>query len=178
MPFPPLIAQVVKGIAEAILGVIDIVLIGDVAVSALTDLSNPSELRVTRKPIHQGYAITDAAVDEPLEIQMGVCLADPQYTPDELARALLNGTIASFTESWRDKRDALYQMQYDRELVTVITHDQVYFNMLLQSIDPIYNTEFNGDCLFARLTLIQINVVDLVEATGILDQAKQAVGGI
>jgi len=178
MGFPGGIADAASAIAAALLGLIDDVKIGDMIVSSLTDLSNPSELRITRKPISMGYAITDAAVDVPREITLGICLADPQLSAEALAAAVLNGTVDSLTESWRDKRAYIEQIQTDRELVTVQTHEGVYFNMLLQRIDPIWDVSFNGDALFASCTFVQVNIIDLEDAGGLLDQAEGAAGGL
>ncbi len=178
MGFPAAIATAAAAAAKAILGLVDVVKIGDLPVSALTSLSNPSELRVTRKPIGSGYAITDAAVDVPREITMGVCLADPQFTPDEIAAALLSGTLSSLTESHRDKRAALEQKKEDRELFALQTHEGVYFNMLIQSIDPIWDVDSNWDAFFASVTMVQISISDILDAGGILDQIEQSMGGL
>lgn len=149
--------------------------IGDVVVSALTGLSAPRELDITRKPIEDGYAVTDAAVDVPQTLTLEVCLTNPGFSIGEVSSAAMSGSVSSLLSTWRDKRDYLYQILEDRELVNVLTHEGWYIDMLLHSIDPIFDADENYDCYFATLQMTQIKVV-ASSLAGLIDSALQNKG--
>jgi hypothetical protein len=65
----------------------------------------------------------------------------------------MSGEWAGFTETWRDKKEALYAHFKNRDIVTVITHEDAYSNMLIRSITPTYDANENWDCFVARVEL-------------------------
>lgn len=173
------LADAAAKLKAGLLGNMEDVKIGDIIISALTGLSNPIQLDVTRKPIAAGYAITDAAVDVPTDIMLDVCLADPQLSADALLTAALDGSLESLTETWRDKLSRIKQTAADREIVSVQTHDEIVDNMLITLIDPTYDVDDNFDCWFGTIGLTQITTVQVgAEEAGLLDAAEEAVGGL
>ena len=149
--------------------------IGDLLVSACTGLSGANELEITRKPIGTGYVITDAAVDVPIEKTLDIVFSNPQFSPEKLAQALLTGEIESYTESWRDKKDKLYEMQKNRDIVTLQTHENSYENMLIRVIDPVFDNVENWDGWLGTVILSQIIPIAADSGGGILDSGEEAV---
>lgn len=150
---------------------LEYVKIGDLVVSACTGLSGANEVTITEKPIGAGYPITDAAVDVPLEKSLDIVFANPQYSAEAIAAALLSGEADSLTESWRDKKDILYEIQSTREIVTLQTHEGSYENMLIRVIDPVFDNVENWDGWFGTVILHQITQIDSEGGGGILDGA-------
>ncbi len=177
MGIPTNISDAVSAIRDGEFGTMD-AMIGDIMVSALIGLSNPKDLMVTRKPVEEGYAITDAAVDVPRDITLTVVFANPEYSVDAALGAALSGNIAGFNDTWRDKRDQLYQLQEDREIITVQTHENLYENMIVSSISPIWDNEDNSDAWFADIAFQEITTVSTEAVGGLLDKAKEVVGGL
>ena len=103
MTIPTNVADAAQAINDGTLGVIEDIMIGDLLISALMGLQTPLETVITRKPIQEGFSITDAAVHQPQGIQMMICLANPDFSIDAGIDAALSGSFAGFTDSWRDK---------------------------------------------------------------------------
>ncbi len=152
--------------------------IGDIIVSACTGLSGSSELLITEKRIGAGYAITDAAVKVPTEKTIDICFAPPQYSAEAVAAALITGEVDSLTESWQDKRDALHDLQSNRELITLQTHENSYNNMIIRVIDPLFDSVENWNAFFATVTLRQINPVSSDGGGGIVDSELADAGAL
>ena len=148
--------------------------IGEILVSSCTGLSGSTELSITEKPIGAGYAITDAAVDVPIEKTLDICFAPPQYSAEAIAAALLTGEIDSLTESWQDKKNALYALQSSREIVTLQTHEGSYPNMLVRLIDPAFDNIKNWDAFFCTVVMHQITPLEDEGGGGLLDAASEA----
>lgn len=154
---------------------LEYVKIGDLVVSACTGLSGANEILITEKPIGAGYPITDAAVDVPLEKSLDIVFSNPQYSAEAIAAALISGEADSLTESWRDKKDKLYEMQATREIVTLQTHEGSYENMLIRVIDPVFDAVENWDGWMGTVVLHQINPISADGGGGLLDAAEETV---
>lgn len=152
--------------------------IGKLLVSALTGLDGSDPLNVTEKPVDAGFVMTDAAVALPVQRTLEICLADPEFTPEALIQAAMSGDAASLTQSWRKKKELLYKMRDDRELVIVQTHEDTFKSMIIQDIIPHYDVMENWDAFFATVYLQKISVVKSSAAGGLMDQLKDAVGGM
>ena len=162
--------------AASLLDAMEDAKIGVLTLSALMGLEGSDPLDVTRKPVDQGFVMTDAAVKMPMERTMEICLADPELSPEALVQAALSGNTASLTMTWRHKKDLLYQLFNDRELVVVQTHEEVFESMLIQDIIPHYDINENWDAFFATVFVMEVRVVEGSAAGGLLDQALDAVG--
>jgi hypothetical protein len=162
----PDVAQQIK---DGILGVLETVRIGEITLSALEGLSGSDTLIPTRKPIAANYDMTDAAVKEPTERALTILLADPEYSAESGLTALLTGDLAGLTESWRDKRDLLYQYQKFRTLVDYQTHENVYPPSLVVDISPIWDVSENQDAFMAVVTMFEIVTNIEEKGTGLND---------
>jgi len=164
--------------AKSLLDAMEDAKIGDLTLSALMGLEGSDPLDVTQKPVDAGFVMTDAAVALPTQRTMEICLADPELSIEALAQAALTGDTAALTQTWREKKDLLYKMKDDRELVTIQTHEEVLESMLIQDIIPHYDVNENLDAFFATVFVMKIRVVEAGAAGGLLDQALDAVGGM
>jgi hypothetical protein len=178
MGFPSGVADATKSIVKSALGVVEQVTIGDVLVNALTSLQNDRSLRVTRKPVAAGYSMTDAAVDDPRELVLGICLADPTISIDQITSAMVTGNVSSLGETHRDKRRQLEQLMDDREIIEAQTHEDLYQNMIIEFIGPLWDVDENWDAFFATVRLVQITTADQAEEAGLLDQELEGAGGL
>jgi len=168
-------------IADGTLGVIKTIMIGDLAVSALTGLQTPMEKDVTRRPVQAGFDVLVGMTDTPTDIIMDVVLLDPDFSIDAGVTAALTGGLSGFTSSWRDKRDLLKSMFAAREVVTVTTHDDVYPARVISRINPQYDSDMNINGYIAQVTLTpfdnrQQGSIDSV--AGAMTSGLQSVGGL
>jgi len=173
---PNNIADAVASIRDGEFGLIEQIYIGDLLVSALTGLSGSDEMIVTEKPIEEGYAATDAAVRLPTVRSLDICLANPDYSIETGVTAALTGDVSSLTDTWRDKRDTLWQMFEDKEIIEVQTHEDNYPSMIIQSITPWYDADENWDAYFATVVVRELIETSTGSEGGLLDKAKDAVG--
>lgn len=178
MGVPTNIVDAASALKDGKLGIIEIIKIGDLVVSALTGLYASDEMMITEKPIETGMAITDAAVKLPAEIVLEVCFSNPDLSIESGVTAALSGDPSSLVETWRDKRDELFSIFNNREIVEVATHDAAYESMMITSIVPWYDVDENYDAYFASITLREIQQIDTGGGGGLLDKAKDAVGSL
>jgi hypothetical protein len=178
MTLPSTISDATNALVGGLLGTIQQVKIGDILVSACTGLSNPREVTITEKPLAAGYPITDAIVPVPQEITLDIIFANPQYSAEAIASALLTGNASSLTESWRDKRDKLYAYQDNKEIIEAQTHENNYTDMVVKLIDPVFDPENNWDGFFATVVLHQITQQTSTGGSGVIDSVLEAVGDL
>ncbi|MCP4537156.1 MAG: hypothetical protein GY832_08405 [Chloroflexi bacterium] len=175
---PNNVADAAAAVKDGELGLIEQVYIGDLLVSALTGLSGSREKIVTEKPIEEGFAHTYAAVHLPIVLSLDICLANPDYSIEAGATAAMTGDVSSLAETHRDKRDRLFQIYDDDEIVGVTTHENSYPSMIIQSITPWYDVEENWDAYFATVVVKEIIETSSGTDGGLIDKAKDAVGGM
>jgi hypothetical protein len=176
MGLPNNVSDIIQAVRDGEIGLIDTIMIGDLIVSQLTGLSAPRSISVTRKPIEDGFTITDAAVDIPIELNMEILLANPEYSVEAGINAALTGNLETLTDTWRDKRKELERIQDERELVTIQTHEGSYDNMIIQSIDPIFEVEDNWNAFFCSVTAVQITKVANKSTGGLVDSYEEVYG--
>jgi hypothetical protein len=176
MGFPANIADIIAQIRDGEVGLIETVKIGTLVVDCLTGLNAPRRKNVTRKPIDAGFAVTDAAADEPDDLVLNIVLTNPDYSIDAGVTAALSGNIDQLNETWRDKRNQLYQIFDDIEINTIQTHDRTHPNMVIDSIDPVYDSEENWDAFVATVTAVQITKVTAQTTTGKVNAAQADFG--
>jgi len=173
------VVDAASSIKDGEFGLVEEVLIGDLVVSALTGLDAPEILIITSKPVDAGITFTDAAVEGEFFITMDIVLANPDFSVESGVTAALTGNVSAMTETWRDKRDKLKKYKTDREIIEVVTQDEKYDSILVQSISPRYDVENNLDCWRGTVVLkkiIQRNAE--LSSGGIFDAAMSAVSGL
>jgi hypothetical protein len=179
MGIPTNAADAAAAIRDNVLGVIENILIGELLVDALTGLDNPESIIVTKKPVEQGFEVTEAAVDAYEPMTLDIALTNPTLSAANGLNAIVTGDPASLVATWRDKRDELYQMMRDREIIDVQTHENLYQSWLITNITPIWDVEENYDAFFATVTFEKYDTKGSTDDSGgILDSALEAVGGL
>lgn len=181
MSIPNNIVDAAAQIKDGTLGVIELITIGDVQVSALTGLQAPREKEVTRRRVQAGFEVINGVIDMSTDIVLDIVLANPDFSPEAAVTAALTGSFAGFTETWRDKRDALYAIFDTNEIVSVTTHDNTYPSRVITRIAPVYSNEENYDCFIAQVTLAPFdNQQDEAasDVAGAMTAAKQSVGSL
>jgi hypothetical protein len=176
MGIPNSIADVVQSIRDGEVGLIDVIKIGDLTVSQLTGLSVPKSLTPTRKPVQAGFAMTDAAVFDPRELNMQILLANPDFSIEAGTTAVLSGNIDSLTKTWRDDKRDLEKKMDELEILTIQTHEGVYESMLITLIDPLYDVDDNSNAFIATVNAIQITQVQDESTGGLIDSVEEVYG--
>jgi len=164
-------------VADGKLGLFTQVMIGDLVVDVLMGLSAPESLTITRKPVEAGYAATDAAINDPIELYMTIALTDLELSVEAGVSAALTGSPGSFYLTWGQKKDRLFFMKDFKEIVSVTTHERTYQNMMVTMIDPIYDTAMNHDAFLANVTLSEIKQRQ-TGLLGLIEAAKLAASGL
>jgi hypothetical protein len=155
--------------------------IGDVVVSALTGARITQRKEVTRRPVQAGYSVDVGVIDTPTEIEMDIVLANPDYSPEGLVTAALTGSPEQLTETWTEKRDALYATMESKEIIDVTTHDQGFSSFVIESIDPVYDANEDWEGWIGTVRLVSFGnqggdaEVSLADAA---TAALAAVGGM
>lgn len=147
--------DIVNGIKSGQIGVIEAIKIGDCVVSALTGLSGADSVTITERKVQAGFAVTEGVDDDPKDRVFTILLADPEISLEAGLSAALTGNIAGIAEGWRDKKETLYSHFRNHEIITAISHVEVLPNMIIRSIDPVYDSDENWDAFIARVELHQ-----------------------
>jgi hypothetical protein len=147
--------DIIKGIADGQIGVIEAIKIGDCVVSALTGLEDEMSVTITERSVQSGFVVTEGVVDDPRNPVFYILLADPEYSLEAGLSAALTGSLAGITEGWRDKKETLLSHFRNHDIVTAISHVEVHPNMMIERIAPVYDPDENYDCFIARVELHQ-----------------------
>ena len=159
MGLPTNIADAAASIRDGSLGLIEEIKIGDLVISALTAIDYSHEMDITEKPMQDGYLATDAATEIPIEFNIDICVANPDYSVEAGLTAALTGSSESLTQTWRDKKDILYEYWKTKTVVSFQSHDSVTDSLLIQSIRPYFDLNENYDAFFANVILKKIKIV-------------------
>lgn len=159
MALPTNIVSIINQARSGELGNIETIKIGDVLVDILENVTGSDVMRITRKPVEAGFAVTDAAIREPTERTFEVILTDPEYSATAAINAALTGTLESFNTTWRDKRDTIMGYFLNREIIDITSHDALYQSMMIQSITPLYDAGENLDAWMASIHFQEYQVV-------------------
>jgi hypothetical protein len=163
------LADVADAVKAGVLGLIEVISIGDLTVSALKGLSGSDSLTITRRPVQAGYDIVRAAVRNPKVRTLTILLADPEYSAQAGIEAAMSGSLAGLTDTWRDKRSELELMHTNKEIVPYQTHENVYPPSLVQEINALWDVEDNQDAFIANVTMVEIPQVAVAVGTGLID---------
>lgn len=177
MSFPTNLSDAISAALDGLLGTFEEVKIGDLTVSALIENDAPKSLNITRRTTEDGYNVVHAAVEQPQELTWLICLANPNYSVDALLQAGFTGDISSLTETWRDKKQTLLTMQSTREVFSAQSQEQVYENMMIESIEPVYNVEQNWDAYFCYVRMVEYKTV-VSGVGGLLDSIEVSLGDL
>lgn len=153
MTIPTNIADAVASIRDGSIGAQQ-VMIGDLIVSALTGVRIVHRKEVTRRPVQAGYSVDVGVIDVPVEIEMDIVLANPNYSPEGFVTAGLTGNLELLTQTWTEKRDLLYTIQENKEIVAVTTHDMGFPKFVIESIEPVYDAEEDWEGWIGTVRLV------------------------
>jgi len=186
---PSNLVDVANQIRNGDIGIIDVVKFspyedigeGDLIISALTGISGSDKKRVTRRPVQAGFQVVKGVVDVPSDKVLTIILADPDFSAEAGIQAALDGSIAGFTDTWRDKKQKLYDFFNGLAVMEINLPDDVLPSKFISEIEPLFDVDENWACLVARVVLTdfdnrQQGAVDDVETA--LTSGIQDVGGL
>lgn len=188
---PTNLVDVANQIRSGDIGLIDVVTIGDLHVSALLGITGSDKKEVTRRPVQAGFQVIKGIVDVPTDKTLHVVLADPDFSVEAGITAAITGSIAGFTDTWRDKKAKLYEMfngpksgpNKDQPVVIeeITLQDDVWNNKIITEIEPIFDVNENWACFIGRVTFApfdnrQQGAIDDVSSA--MTSGLQNVGGL
>jgi hypothetical protein len=173
---PSNMVDAISAISDGELGNVKEIMIGELVVDALTGVDPYDKLDITEKPIDEGFTISDAAVEKPGELTLDIVLTNAEWSLDAGISAALTGNPGSLLNTWRDKRDLLYQMKANKEVVDVQTHDMLYESYMIRSISPWYDPSQNDEAFIATVSLQEIMLITDEGTSGEFDASLQSVG--
>lgn len=159
MGLPTNISDAAAAIRDGSLGLIEEVKIGDLVVSALMAIDYSHEMDITEKPMQAGYLAADAATELPIEVTIDIVLTNPDYSIEAGVTAALTGDAEQLVQTWRDKRNQLYEYWSTKEILTFQSHESIIDSLLIQSITPIFDVDENYDAFFATIRMKRLKIV-------------------
>lgn len=175
------LSDVAQGVANGQIGIIDVIKIGEVTVSALTGLSGGDSVEISDRAVQAGFLVTEGVIKNPRERVLTIVLADPEISLEAGLSAAISGDLAGFTETWRDKKAALYAHFNALDIIDVVTHEDVYPSMIIRSITPLFDADENWDCFVAQVEVREWSERSTTSATGVdnaLTAAAEALGAL
>lgn len=153
--------------------------IGGLVVSALTGLRTPRRKDVTRRPVQAGYSVSMGVIDVPDEIELDVVFGNPDYSAEGFLTAALTGAVEQLTETWVEKRDALYALFDTREIVDCTTHDRGYPpEYVISDIDPQYDSEEDWEGWIGTVRLVHFGIQSGETAVDLADAKTAAIAAV
>jgi len=174
MTIPTNLADAIAGMRDGTIGVQQI-MIGDVIVSALGELRMPVRKDITRRPVQAGYSVSKGIIDTPDEIEMDIVLANPDYSPEGLVGAAINGDVESLTETWVEKKDQIYSDFNEKKIISFTTHEQGFPPIYaIEMIDPKYNAEEDWEGWIGTVRLVKFGIQSGATSVDLADAKKAA----
>ena len=124
--------------------------IGDIVIDVFISETHTRNAQITEYPVEDGVNISDHRHKNPLELEIEGLISEASIIDK------IGGSKARVLDGYEQLKDV-----YDKnELISVVTGIEVYENMLISnfSIDRDKNT---GGGLFFKMTLMQVNIVEL-----------------
>jgi hypothetical protein len=132
------------------------VLIEDLPVDVLRSETPVYDFDLTAHPVESGFDVTDARVARPIGVTLECILTDTDLSASATGFAALNGTLGF--DSWKDKRDRLYEIKDSSEVVDVVTPLDKYSSMVITSL-RIDQTPGTAQALFFRADFREVRFV-------------------
>jgi hypothetical protein len=143
------------------------VLIGDLPIDVLRSETPVYDYDLTEHPVESGFDITDARIERPIGVTLECILTDTDLSARAVGTAALNDTLGY--DSWKDKRDRLYEIRDSSEVLDVVTPLDRYESMTITSL-RVDQTPGTASALFFRVDLREVRFVSSI-ITGVDDAA-------
>lgn len=163
---PNNVADLIKASQDNREGVFDTVSIDDLVVDCLVSLEAPSSLDIVEKQFQDGISKTDVAVTENNDITMEIVFTNPELSLDNVAEAYAKDDFGKFSDSFVDKKKRLYEIFNNREIINTQTHDEIYPNGMIQSIEPLYDSEENEEAFICNVIIRRMEIFGKEEEKG------------
>lgn len=109
-------------------------LIGDLPIDVVLSESPTYDFEITEHPVMSGASISDARIKKPIGVTLECIFTDPDFSAGALAKSFISGTFSLNT--WKDKRDRLYEIKDTNELIDVNTVSNSYTDMTIVNVTP------------------------------------------
>lgn len=143
------------------------IMIGDLPIDILHSETPSYEYEVTEHPAEEGSDVTDNRRAKPVRVTLDVTLTDTSLSPSAVGTALISGTFS--LKSWRDKKDKLYDIKRNDEVINAVTDLDSYEKYVIASLTP-SRTAQNSSSFRCTIVLKQIRIVS--SAVSILDPSN------
>lgn len=143
------------------------IMIADLPIDILHSETPVYDYEVTEHPAEAGSDLTDNRRAKPVGVTLDVTLTDTSLSPSAVGTALISGTFG--LESWRDKKDRLYDIMRNDEVVNVTTDLDSYESQVIQSLTP-SRTPQNSNSFRCTIVLKQVRIVS--SSVSILDPSN------
>lgn len=163
---PNNVADLIKASQDNREGVFDTVSIDDLVVDCLVSLEAPSSLDIVEKRFQDGLSKVDVAVEEINNLTMEIVFTNPELSLDNVAEAYAKDDFGKFNDSFVDKKKRLYEIFNNREIISTQTHDEIYPDGMIQSIEPLYDSEENEEAFICMVVIKRMRIFGKEEESG------------
>ena len=132
------------------------VLIADLSIDVLRSETPIYDFEVTEHPVESGFEIADARIARPIGVTLEIILTDTELSASAVGFAALENSLGY--DTWRDKRDRLYEIKDSNELIDVVTPLGTYESVTISSI-RIDQTPSTSQALFCRVDFREVRIV-------------------
>jgi hypothetical protein len=131
------------------------VMIDDIIVDVLSRVEVDYSFNITSKPCEEGY-INDARIANPITMRMECVFSNniENMTLSGLGKSLLAGNFS--LDSWKQKRDALLELKNKNKIITVVTPDKKYDNLMIERL--VITREDAHDACFFSIDLVEVSI--------------------
>jgi hypothetical protein len=145
-------------------------LIDDIKVDVVNAGAVESSYDVTQHPVETGLVITDARIEKPLTLTLDAILTDDEIELSvSSAMSMLDGV-----QTWKDKRDRLFELQAKAKVITVKTTFKTFSNLLIASVRVNWDKSTSTACWFS-INFQQVKIVQsAISAIG-MDQLPEEI---
>lgn len=132
------------------------ILIGELPVDILHSETPVYEYELSDHPAESGTDMTDNRRAKPIGVTLDITLTDTSLSPSSVGTALISGTFS--LQTWMDKKDKLYDIMRNDEVVDVVTDLDTYNSQVITLLTP-SRTPQNSKSFRCTIAFKQIRIV-------------------
>lgn len=132
------------------------VAIGDLQIDVLRSETPVFEYEITEHPVEGGSKVADHRLRRPIGVTLDITLTDTNLNASSVAVAALTGTFEY--QSWRDKKERLYELRNNGDVFDVVTDLDTYKSMVVKVIRP-NRTPAVANCFECTVELRELQIV-------------------
>jgi hypothetical protein len=158
-------------------------MIGDIQVDILSNLEVSYTYSITTKPIERGEEgssnwLNDARIENPMRVSMTAVMTNSieNFSASSLIKTAIMSKGKGMADSWKQKREYLMELKDKNEIIDVVTPDNIYKSLMLESLT--FTQSNSLDACFFSADFVEVNIKNTDVSSPVTEGALSDIMGM